>query len=54
MKKDGRQHDRKTQEAIRMMAMKRIAEGEDVTTVMGRLGLCRTHHLCAPSSNILL
>ena len=42
MRKDGRQHDRKTQQAIRMMAMQRIEEGEDVTTVMGSFGLCRT------------
>ena len=42
MKKDGRTHDRKTQEAIRMMAVERILEGEDVTTVMAGYGLCRT------------
>lgn len=42
MKQDGRQHDRKTQETIRMMAMKRIEEGEDVATVMNSFGLCRT------------
>lgn len=42
MKKDGRIHDRKTKEAIRMMAVERILEGEDVTTVMASYGLCRT------------
>jgi len=30
MKKDGRTHDRKTKEAIRVMAVERILEGEDV------------------------
>lgn len=42
MKKDGRTHDRKTKEAIRMMAVERILEGEDVAVVMGSYGLCRT------------
>lgn len=42
MKKDGRAHDRKTQEAIRVMAVERILEGEDVATVMASYGLCRT------------
>jgi transposase len=41
MKQDGRQYDPKTQEAIRMMAMKRI-QGEDVASVMDSFGLCRT------------
>ena len=42
MKKDGRIHDRKTKEAIRMMAVERIHEGEGVTAVMASYGLCRT------------
>ena len=42
MKKDGRAHDRKTKETIRMMAVERILEGEDVTAVMASHGLCRT------------
>ena len=42
MKKDGRTHDRKTQEAMRMMAVERILEGEDVAVVMASYGLCRT------------
>lgn len=42
MRKDGRIHDRKTKEAIRMMAMERILEGEDVAAVMASYGLCRT------------
>ena len=42
MKKDGRTHDRKTQETIRMMAVERMLGGEDVTTVMANYGLCRT------------
>lgn len=42
MQRDGRTHDRKTQEAIRLMAVERIQEGEDVTSVMASYGLCRT------------
>jgi transposase len=42
MKRDGRTHDRKTQEAIRIMAVERILEGEDVTSVMASYGMCRT------------
>lgn len=42
MKKDGRTHDRKTQEAMRLMAVERILEGEDVAVVMASYGLCRT------------
>lgn len=42
MKKDGRIHDRKTKETIRMMAVERILEGEGVTAVMASYGLCRT------------
>ena len=42
MKKDGRTHDRRTQETIRMMAVERMLGGEDVTTVMANYGLCRT------------
>lgn len=42
MKKDGRIHDRKTKEAIRVMAVERILEGESVTVVMASYGLCRT------------
>ncbi len=40
--RDGRKHDRKTQEAIRLMAVERIQEGEDVASVMASYGLCRT------------
>lgn len=42
MKRDGRSHDRKTQEAIRLMAVERMLEGEDVASVMASFGLCRT------------
>jgi transposase len=42
MRKDGRTHDRKTQEAIRRMAVDRLLEGESVTEVMASYGLCRT------------
>lgn len=42
MKKDGRAHDRKTKETIRLMAVERIREGEEVATVMASYGLCRT------------
>lgn len=40
MKKDGRTHDRKTKETIRMMAAECIIEGEDVAVVMDSYGLC--------------
>jgi transposase len=42
MKKDGRSHDRKTKETIRIMAVERILEGESVSVVMASYGLCRT------------
>ena len=42
MKKDGQTHDRKTKEAMRMMAVAQIREGDEVATVMSSLGLCRT------------
>jgi transposase len=42
MKKDGRLHDRKTQETIRLMAVERMLEGESVAAVMDSYGLCRT------------
>ena len=42
MKKDGRTHDRKTKETIRMMAVERLLEGEAATVVMESYGLCRT------------
>lgn len=42
MRKDGRTYDRKTQETIRLMAVARMLEGEQVTTVMASYGLCRT------------
>ena len=42
MKKDGRTHDRKTKETIRMMAVERLLEGEAATAVMESYGLCRT------------
>src|SRR3989344_6288060 len=42
MRKDGRTHDRKTQEAMRLMAVERLLEGEAVTAVMASYGLGRT------------
>ena len=42
MKKDGRTHDRKTQEAMRLMAVERMLEGEPASAVMNSYGLCRT------------
>jgi transposase len=42
MIRDGRTHDRKTKETIRMMAVERILEGEAVSAVMASYGLCRT------------
>lgn len=42
MKKDGRHYDPKTKEAMRLLAVQRIREGERVASVMASLGLCRT------------
>jgi len=42
MKKDERHYDPKTKEAMRMMSVQRIHEGEPVTEVMASFGLCRT------------
>jgi len=42
MKTDGRQLHRKALDAIRALALQRIAEGEAVTAVMQSYGLCRT------------
>lgn len=42
MKKDGRYYDPKTKEALRLLAVQRIREGESVASVMASLGLCRT------------
>ena len=38
MKKDGRTHDRKTKETLRMIAVARIRDGEDVAAVMTAWG----------------
>ncbi len=35
-------YDRKTQEAMRLMAVQRMREGEPVAVVMASYGLCRT------------
>jgi transposase len=42
MKIDGRKHDHKTLETIRMMAVRRVHEGEAPSTVIKSYGLCRT------------
>ena len=42
MRKDGRHYDPKTKEAMRLLAVQRIREGESVASVMTSLGLCRT------------
>jgi hypothetical protein len=42
IKKDGRSHERKTKEAICLMAVERICEREDMVTVMASYGRCRT------------
>ena len=42
MKTDGRQLHRKALDAIRALALQRIAAGESVTAVMASYGLCRT------------
>jgi transposase len=42
MKIDGRTLDHKTSETIRIMAVRRVKEGETPSTVMQGYGLCRT------------
>lgn len=42
MKRDGRKLDHKTLEAIRLMAMERLREGEPASAVMESFGFCRT------------
>jgi transposase len=42
MKKDGRTLDRKTQEAIRLMAVQRVREGEPPSAVIASYGMNRT------------
>ena len=42
MKKDGRKLDRKAQEAIRLMAVERVREGESPSTVIASYGMNRT------------
>jgi transposase len=42
MKKDGRKLDRKAQEAIRLMAVQRVREGESPSAVIASYGMSRT------------
>lgn len=42
MKKDGRKLDRKAQEAIRLMAVERVREGESPSAVIASYGMNRT------------
>jgi transposase len=42
MKRDGRRLDHQTLEALRLMAMERLAEGEAASAVMASFGFCRT------------
>jgi transposase len=42
MQIDGRKHDHKTLETIRIMAVRRVREGEDPSAVIKSYGLCRT------------
>jgi len=42
MKKDGRKLDRKAQEAIRLMAVERVREGEAPSDVIASYGMNRT------------
>jgi transposase len=42
MKRDGRKLDHKTLEEIRLMAIERVREGEDPSTVIASYGFCRT------------
>ena len=42
MKRDGRKFDHQTLEAIRLMAVERVRDGEAPSAVMASYGLCRT------------
>lgn len=42
MKRDGRKLDHRTLEEIRLMAVERVREGEDPSTVIASYGFCRT------------
>ena len=42
MKRDGRRLDHQTLEALRLMAMERLSEGETASAVMASFGFCRT------------
>lgn len=42
LQRDGRTHDRNTQEASRLKAVERFQEGDDVASVMASYGL--SHH----------
>ena len=42
MKRDGRELDRKAQEAIRLMAVERVREGEQPSGVIASYGMNRT------------
>jgi transposase len=42
MKRDGRKLDHKTLEEIRRMAVERVREGEDPSTIIASYGFCRT------------
>ncbi len=42
MKRDGRKFDHKTLEAIRLMAVERVRDGEKPSAVIASYGLCRT------------
>jgi transposase len=42
MKRDGRKFDHQTLEAIRLMAVERVREGEKPSSVIASYGLCRT------------
>ncbi len=42
MKRDGRKFDHRTLEAIRLMAVERVRDGEKPSSMIGSYGLCRT------------
>ena len=42
MKRDGRKFDHRTLEAIRLMAVERVREGETPSSVIASYGFCRT------------
>ena len=52
MKRDGRSFDHPTLEAIRLMAVERVREGESASAVIASYGFSRTTIYYSPVANI--